>query len=443
MPSNTFITDAKIAKHGLAMFHSMPSFIKNINKQYSSEFANQGAQIGNTINVKKQNRYAVQQGPIITPQGTAEATVPLTLNRWWTIPLVVSDSERTLNINSFEQQCLKPAISKLVSIMNYECLYAAVNGVYPTANSAGSTACPGAGPVYNVIGTPGYTPGTSGGAATGLLQYNMPVMALNAGVLLDNNAAPRDGDRTLCLNSAAHAASVAGLSGLLNPSKEIDDQYRSGLMVDSMGLRLVMDQSMAAYTTGTQTSIGTVTLVDQTATCSSSSAGVATGTLTPGTSFTVAGVYAVHPETQQSTGVLMQFTVTALNTASGSAHSALAISPTPKLVGATVADGNCWTASGAFSAQTGTLTSGSAASTPYTQNLAYHGDFATLGTADLPIPSTVNGGRTMDAGRETLHGISMRVVTFWDGMSSSQITRLDVLGGFSVLRPEWAVRLSG
>src|SRR6185369_5549562 len=155
--SNTFITDARVAKEAMTEFHNQIGFVKNINKQYSKEFANTGAQIGNTINVKRPNRYTVQQGPAIVPQGTNESTVPLTLNRFWTIPLVITDVERTLNINDFRKQCITPAITKMAAQIDFECHYAAVNGVYPTANAAGSTACPGAGPVNTCIGTPGTT----------------------------------------------------------------------------------------------------------------------------------------------------------------------------------------------------------------------------------------------------------------------------------------------
>lgn len=440
MSTNSILTDAVIAKESMMEFHNQISFIKNVNKQYSGEFARTGAKIGNTINVKKANRYAVQQGPSITPQITSESTVPLTLNRYWSVPLIFSGVERTLSIDKFRENYIKPALTKLASQIDFECHYAAVKGVYPTVNSAGSASCPGAGPINTTIGTPGTTPGTPGGSASGLLQYNAPTCFLNAGLLLDNMAAPRDGKRSFILNSAAHATSVGSLSGLFNPQGIISEQYKKGLLGNALDFDFYMDQNVANFTTGTGTSIANITLTNNTATCSSSAS---TGIFPAGTTFTVAGYYAVNPENQQPTGILQQFTFTEdVNLAT--ANTGLAISPTPKLVGTGVADGNVWTSTGAvLGAQAGTLTSGSVASTAYPQNLAFHADAFTFATADLELPTNTGGGGIQYAAREVMDGISMRVVTFWDGMSDNQITRLDVLGGFSVMRPEWAVRLAG
>jgi len=200
-----------------------------------------------------------------------------------------------------------------------------------------------------------------------------------------------------------------------------------------------MDQNVANFTTGTGTSIANITLTNSTATCASSAS---TGIFPAGTTFTVAGYYAVNPETQQPTNRLQQFVFTTdVNLAT--ANTGLAISPTPKLVGSGIADGNVWTSTGAvLGAVAGVLTSGAVASTPYAQNLAFHADAFTFATADLELPTNSAGGGVQYAAREVFDGISMRIVTFWDGMSDSAITRLDVLGGFSVLRPEWAVRLS-
>jgi hypothetical protein len=438
MGSNSLLTDAKITKRAMAVLHNELGFIKGVNREYSKEFAQTGAKIGNTINVRKPNRYTTGQGGPITPQATTEGFVPLTLNRQWHVPMSFSSAELALSIDEFEARYIQPAIKKLASDIDLDCMYAAVTGSYLFTNPISGVACPGAGPVNFVIGTPGTTPGTGGGSASGLLQYNAPGIFLNAGRVLSNQAAPRDKNRTCALNPDAQAASVGALAGLQNPQGLISEQYRSGLITNALGFDFVEDQNMPSYTSGTQTGIGTVTLVNNTATCSSASATVATGTLTPGTSFTVAGVYAVNPENQQPLTYLQQFVVTALNTASGSAHSSLAISPTPKLAGSGIADGNCWTASGAFSAQAGTITSGATASTVYAQNLAFHKDAFTFGTADLELPSDVSF-----KGRETLDGISMRILRQYGGMSDTTVCRIDVLGGFSVLRPEWALRITG
>ena len=430
MATNSILTDAKITKEAMAILHNSLSFVKGVDRQYSKEFGNTGAKIGATVNVRKPNRYYTQQGPAIIPQGQSESSTPLTLNRQWVIPMAFSTAELTLSIDEFSKRYIQPAISKLASDIDLDCASAAITGKYRDG-----VTCPGAGPVNFTVGTPGTTPGTAGGSASGLLQYNAPQIFLNAGLIMDNNAAPRDKQRTCALNPAAHAQSVGSLSGLFNPQGVIADQYRNGLLGDALGFNFTMDQNMPTFTSGTATSIGNITLTNNTATCSTS---VSTGTVKAGTTFTVAGYYAVNPENQQATGVLQQFVFTSDYDFS-STTTGLAISPTPVLSGTGVATGNCWTSTGAvLGAVAGVLTSGGTASTAYPVSLAYHQSAFTLGTADLELPGGVDFAK-----RETMDGISMRLVRQYDINSDFIVCRIDVLGGFSTLRPELAVRITG
>jgi len=270
---------------------------KTINREYSGQFGQTGGKIGQTINVRKPNRYAVQQGPAITPQGTTEGSVPLTLDRQWVVPMTFSSKELTLSIDEFSKRYIVPAMAKLASVIDLDCATAAVTGKY-----FDGTACAGgAGPVNTVIGTPGTTPGTAGGSATGLLQYNAPAVFLNAGKMLDFQAAPRDNFRTCLLDPSANASSIGSLAGLFNPQGIIADQYKNGLLGNALGFDFMMSQNIPTLTTGTATSIGNITLTNNTGTCSTS---VSTGTVKAGQTFTVVGYYAVNPETQQSVCVL-------------------------------------------------------------------------------------------------------------------------------------------
>ena len=63
------------------------------------------------------------------------------------------------------------------------------------------------------------------------------------------------------------------------------------------------------------------------------------------------------------------------------------------------------------------------------QNLAFHKEAFTLGTADMELPPDVQ------AHRETMDGISMRFLRQYDAMSDFSVYRIDVLGGFAVTRP--------
>lgn len=429
MATNTILTDAVITKRAMAVLHNTLGFVKGINREYSKEFGNTGGKIGNSINVRKPNRYAVQQGPSITPRGTNETTTPLTLNRQWVVPMSFSSSELTLHIDEFEKRYIAPAVSKLASQIDLDCYAAAIKDSYLDGVAVGG----GVGPVNTTIGTPGTTPGTAGGSAAGLLQYNSPSYYLNAAMMLDKQAAPRDRQRSLVLDPAANAASSAALFSIFNPTKEVSDTYRNGLLGNTGGFDFYMDQNVYTHTAGTRAVSGEITMQ---ATWTSGGTFSLTGgvaTIKAGDTFTVADCYAVNPETQQSTGVLMQFVATQDKTMSGT--TTLTVSPTPVVAGTGVVDGNVTVAPTSSKAVVWTT---GAASTVSPQNLAFHADAFTLGTADLEIPSGVGFGS-----RETMDGISMRILRDYNINTDFTICRIDVLGGFATLRPELAIRIAG
>lgn len=428
MAANTILTDAKITKEALSILHNSLGFIKNVSRDYDSQFARTGAKIGNTINVRLPNRYAVQQGPSITPQATAETSVALTLNRQWVIPMTFSSAELTLSIDEFSARYIQPAIRKLASHIDLDCLKAAITGSFADSVAVGG----GAGPVNTTIGTPGTTPGTAGGSAVGLLQYNSPAVYLNAQRILDINAAPRDKSRTILIDPAANAMSVGSLTGLFNPQAVISDQYRNGLMGNGLGANFIMDQNVYTFLAGTRAISGVQTMQATWTTGSNFSLTGGSATMTAGDTFTVADCYHVNPETQQSTGVLAQWVVTADTTMSGT--TSVPIFPTPIVAGTGVANGNCSVAPTSGKAIVWT-TGATVTSSP--QNLAFHKEAFVLGTADMELPPGVQ------AHRESMDGISIRFLRQYDAMSDFSVYRFDVLGGFAVTRPELAVRIAG
>ena len=326
MGTNTILTNAIITKESMSVLHNSLGFVKSISREYDKNFARTGAKIGNTLNVRLPNRYYVQQGPSITPQATAETSVALTINRQWVVPMTFASSELTLSIDEFSKRYIKPAISKLASQIDLDCYCAAITGSFPDGVAVGG----GAGPVNFTIGTPGTTPGTTGGAATGLLQYNSPSVYLNAGRILNINAAPLT-DRTCCIDPAANAQSVAGAATLYNPGTLISSQYKNGMFANAHGFDMVMDQNVYTFLAGTRAISGVQTMQATWTTGSNFSMTGGSATMTAGDTFTVADCYHVNPETQQSTGVLAQWVVTANTTMSGT--TSVPIFPTPIVAG--------------------------------------------------------------------------------------------------------------
>ena len=78
------------------------------------------------------------------------------------------------------------------------------------------------------------------------------------------------------------------------------------------------------------------------------------------------------------------------------------------------------------------------ANSQYAQNLVYHKDAITFATADLVLPQGVDM-----ASRQVHNGISMRIVRQYDINNDRMPCRIDVLYGYSVIRPQMACRMWG
>jgi hypothetical protein len=410
--ANTLLTPSMITKEALRVLHNNLVFVKGVNRQYSPEFGKSGAKIGSTINIRMPNRYYVRTGANIAVQNTTETYVALTLNKQWGIDVSFSSAELTLSLDDFSKRVLGPAMARIASQIDLEGL-----ALYTD--------------IYNMVGTVGTTPGSAAGG-TGLLMYTTPGIYLNAGMMMDHTATPRDNNRKICLGPAAMASSVQGLSGLFNAQETIAEQYRKGLLGHALGFDFALDQNVATHQCGTRAVSGEITVQ---ATWSSGSTIALTGgaaTIKKGDVLYITGVYMVNPENQQSTGVLQPFVVTADITMSGTTN--VAVSPTPKLAATGVPDGNI----NRVPTTNDTVFWFGATGAAGPQNLAYHQDAFTLGTADLEMPKGVDF-----TGRETFDGISMRIVRAYDINSDQFPCRIDVLGGWKTLRPELACRITG
>lgn len=412
--SNTILTPAMITREALRVLHNNLVFVKGVNRQYSAEFAKTGAKIGSTINVRLPNRYYVRRGAPIQVQNTSEQYTPLTLDTQWGVDISFSSAELTLSLDDFSKRILTPAMAKIASEIDLDGL-----GLYTD--------------IYNIVGTFGTTPGSATGGS-GLLMYTVPGIYLNAGMVLDHSAAPRDLNRRVCLGPAAMASSVGGLSGLYNPQEVIGDQYRKGILGHALGFEFALDQNVKTHTNGTRAISAEITVQATWVTGDGSTLKLTGGTATikKGDVLTIANVYMVNPENQQSTGILQPFVVTADVTMSGTTN--VTVSPTPKLAGTGVADGNVNRVPTASDAVVWFGATGSAGP----QNMAYHQDAFTLGTADLEMPKGVDF-----AARETYDGVSMRIVRAYDINNDQFPCRIDVLGGWKTLRPELACRITG
>ena len=399
--ANSILTIDMITRKALEILENNLVLTRNVNRQYDDSFAVEGAKIGSTLRIRLPDRALVTDGAALQVQDDNEQFTTLTVASQKHIGVNFTSAELTMQLDDFADRVLKPRISQLASSIDAD-----VANAFRT--------------IGNSVGTPGTTPATS-------------LVLLQAQQKLNENAAVMT-PRYATVNPAANAGLVEGMKGLFNPTDTISKQFKNGMMgTGVLGFdEINMSQSIKQFTTGSRGATGNTTSAAVTAEGATSIALTVASNVTikAGDVFTVADCYAVNPQTRESTGSLFQFVVLSDVTASGTAvtvtvapiysanHALATVNTLPATSKAVVFVG--------------------AASTQYAQNLVYHKDAITFATADLLLPQGVDM-----AARAVHNGISLRVVRQYDINNDRMPCRIDVLYGFSTIRPQMACRLWG
>jgi hypothetical protein len=401
--SNSILTIDMITRKALEILENNLVLTRNVNRQYDDSFAIEGAKIGSTLRIRLPDRALVTDGAALQVQDDNEQFTTLAVNNQKHIGVNFTTAELTMQMDDFAERVLKPRISQLASSIDAD-----------VANSFKT--------IFQSVGTPGTTPSTS----LVLLQAQQKL----------NEAAAVMSPRYATVNPAANAGLVEGMKGLFNPTDTISKQFKNGMM--GMGVlgfdEVNMSQSIKQFTTGSRNATGTTgaaVVTEGSNTIVLAGVGNAL-TIKAGDVFTVAGCFSVNPQTRESTGSLQQFVVLADVTSSAGGAATVTVSPAMYSAAQALATVNTLPANSAVTTFIG------AASTQYAQNLVYHKDAITFATADLLVPQGVDM-----ASRQVHNGISMRIVRQYDINNDRLPCRIDVLYGYSTIRPQMGVRLWG
>jgi len=391
MANNSNLTPTAVTREALRILHQKLNFIGNIDRQYDSQFAIEGAKIGETLTIRLPNEYTVRTGKTIQVQDTDEQSVILTVATQKGVDVEFSSKDLTLDIDDFGSRILEPMMSVLAANIEADAL-TMFRDVYNQENNVGSAA------TFRTI--------------------------LNGRKILVDNLAGAT-NLKINLDTQTNVDMVDVLKGLFQDSANISKQYLEGMLGRTAGFDFFENTLMPRHTTGTDDGTGDYLTDGAGQTGKSLVIDTGAGTMTVGDVFTVAGVNRVHPESKQDTGNLQQFVVT---TAVG--VSATSISFEPEII-PTGARQNVSNAAADGQA----LTKVGGASATHDVSLGYAKDAFTFVTADLRMP------RGLDfAAREVMDGISMRILTDFDITNDEFPTRIDVLYGFKTTRAQLAVR---
>ena len=395
--ANSLLTIDMITKELLRLAHEKSTFLGTINRQFDSEFGKSSGKIGDSLRIRKPAEYVRRQGSrVMDVQDAEEQSTTLVTATQDGVDMKFNSRELSLDLENFSKEHLEPAMAVLISGIESDVLQGVTKDV------------------YNLAGTAGTTPADL--AATGAARAK-----------LNQNLAPKDGNRCVQMDSVAMGSLVNGLKGLFQDSTQIKEQYREGMVGRTAMADFYENDRMYSHANSsdvTGVAINQASFTNGLSTLTQDGASVAP---TVGSVFTIADVYAVHPETKVAYSHLQQFTVTASTT-----PTTTAISISPKMY---------WTGAkqnvDAIPVDSAAFVYVGAATTSIAQDLMYHKEAFQFVTADLPIMDDAH----KCVSRES-EGLSLRCWMGSDIRNDELLMRIDILYGMAALRPAWASRIT-
>lgn len=412
-PSNTLQTISMITPDAAAILSNNLQLSKRVARDWDNDFGVMGAKIGQTINVRRPAKYTLRTGSIVDIQAQTETYSPLTFGQPIGVDTSFTSQELTFSFDDVSKRLVKPAVIRIA------------NGVEALGQALITK-------VYNAVGTPG----------TALTSTTALASIQNAVALLYQNDAPVEDGWLSSFNGPAYNALLAlNSQGIFNPQKEIGEIYTKGLQGEYASAMHFLSQLVLPHTNGTVVATGDAT-VTSAPSAPTESQYPATGNLavTVGSSgnpavgdiFTIAGVYAVNPQTQTAYATLQQFTVAAIVSGASSTTQVWSVSPAPN---ATAPFANV----SKLPASSDAIVMLGAASSVTQNALLLHRDAFMLANKELELPGGVDfAGYEVDP--ET--GIGIRYVRQFDIRSNQMVDRFDTMIAWATLYEQLACRIA-
>ena len=405
--TQTLLTPSVITKESLAVLHQECRFIKNIDRQYDSQYAKSGAKIGANLKVRMPNEFTVRTGQTIDVQDVQERSETITMATQKGVDMSFSSQELTLTIDEFSDRYIKPAMSVLAADIENTVISALYKDVY------------------------NFYDGVDAANTFANLQ--------NANKILTDGLSPSS-ERCMLHDTQSTVDVIADTKGLFHAGGAISEQYKEGQIGSQVaGMDHFESTIMPIHTTGTavegDTGYNINNASGESASDSEVEANVQTVTVDTGSTtllqgdiITIAGVFRVHPETKVSTGELQKFVLTA---DSGANATSLTISPP------IITSGGRQNVNAAAADDAAINKVGGGASSDWKQCLAFHKKAFAFVSADLEDVSEYGAW----SAREVMDGISMRIARQFDITNDTVPARIDVLFGYKTLRAQNAMRL--
>ncbi len=406
MATNTLLTPDDISKAAVQVLHEESALLKNVNKAYEGKFANESmpsGKIGDEFRIRKPAKYGVGKTLDITStkSDTIEDSVTLNVSQPYNVSVAYGEGERTFEINDYRELYLRPAIKRLVREIEedgFKAMAASGRFVHQRADYDANVA--------------------------------FADMLKMRNILRSNFS--NEGDANFAFGNFDAGDLVNANSVLYNAQGSISKNYKDGKFDDASGFMVHQTESVGTFTGGTATDGGTLSAnVVEGGNTVTVTGGTANGTLKAGQAITIAGQYAIDPETQVARNYLRTFTLASDVTLDGSGAGTLTLTENIYTV---AGSGNTLANVSALGVSTAVVTVVEADTASKSGQYMWAWDKNALTFASV-MP--VKPWGAVDWAANSYDGIGC---SFWaDSNVDTYVNtaRIDVFAGWKVIYPEW------
>ncbi len=305
--ANTISTTQLVANLALAEFENNNSLLITGSRDYESQFQLRSFRIGDTVSIRKQNFFNVNDTRIKPPQDVLEQVETLTISKDVGGSISFSAQEYTLSVDTeverFNDRYVKPFISTIVKQAESLIAQDAINAL-------------------------NFQSGTPGSPVNSFAIIDI------AGAKMLEQAMPMTENAYMALRVRQASALKSSLQNAFNPTLNEDISFHSALGHLSY-FDIYQNQSLTTHTAGSAAGSPQInatvtsgnTIVIKGLTPSATSVFTAGDIITVGTP-TNAGVFSLNPIDRSSTGQLMQFVVQGTVNADGGGMATIIVNPT-------------------------------------------------------------------------------------------------------------------
>ena len=408
--ANSFFTVAAISKELVRLMENDLVLGKSVG---TDNLENETVKSGGAVKVRRQMQYLGQDNNLdlsAFSEDVTEGTVTVTLDQTWSNKVSISAIDRTLSFDRYSQQILQPMARRAA-----EKVEASIAALYPAFYWFDGT--PGTIPAtYSAVADAGAIFTDGGNTISGRLGFHSPACSAKLAALIQGTYV--DGNN----KKAREMAKVGRYAGFDN----YETVFAPTHTVGPLGGTPLINGGTQAVTYAAAKDTWSQSLITDGWTAA------AAARLNAGDVFTIANVFAVNPNTKQSTGRLQTFTVLANASSDGAGNLTATISPPIITSGAFQTVNAVPADNAAITIKTGT------AATAYRQSLLIDPQAIALVSRPLDIPS----GEGLKTSTVSGEFVTMSVSSWVDGNTLAENMRFDMLWKPIVLDPRRGMRLT-